>query len=152
MSSYCDLKNEDRLKKNSSWIYKVLVSIDQFGNVLARGNPDNTISSRTGHFVHHCPNNNIKYWKTLEWIIDFTFRPIDGKNHCLGAYQSDSNEKFFDVKFFSKYLLFILTTAICLIIAPLLYLFVYVFPMLKNDYYLDGVKIDLSEIGTMRMD
>lgn len=32
-----------------SWLYGVLVGIDQLGNTVAWGNPDVTVSARVGH-------------------------------------------------------------------------------------------------------
>ena len=72
------------------------VSIDQLGNVLAGGNPDNTISSRVGYYTeafYEEPNVPLK-WKAFRSIINFAFYPIDGENHCKEAYYNDAGEEF----------------------------------------------------------
>lgn len=72
------------------------VSIDQLGNVLAGGNPDNTISSRVGFYTEeYYKDRKIPFkWKVFRNIIDFTFFPIDGENHCKEAYFNDAGEEF----------------------------------------------------------
>lgn len=54
----------------------VLVAIDQLGNTIAGGNPDATISARTGYFSHVEETTFRPYWLTMERVIDFTFLPI----------------------------------------------------------------------------
>lgn len=60
-----------------------LVQIDRLGNALTGGNPLTTISGRTG-FYSIARNN--PYWKMLEKIINFSFYPIEGKDHCYRAW------------------------------------------------------------------
>lgn len=75
----------------------ILIGIDQLGNAIAFGNPDNTISARVGYNSHHFEKNLFKYyWKFLEWVIDKTFYPIDGNFHCHHAYHNDQDEEFYD--------------------------------------------------------
>ncbi len=78
------------------YIGNFFVSIDQLGNVIAGGNPDNTISSRVGYYTnHHNIMNKAPWqWRVFEKIIDFTFWPIDGPNHCHEAFHSDAGESF----------------------------------------------------------
>ncbi|KAB1153603.1 hypothetical protein F7018_16165 [Tenacibaculum aiptasiae] len=73
-----------------------LISIDQLGNVLTGGNPDNTISSRVGYYTerYYLPDKVPLKWKILRNIINFTFYPIDGENHCKEAYFNDAGEEF----------------------------------------------------------
>ena len=79
-----------------SYLSNFFVSIDQLGNVLAGGNPDNTISSRVGYYNKH----NIQaekaplQWRIFETIINFTFYPIDGVDHCHEAFHNDAGEEF----------------------------------------------------------
>lgn len=102
------------------------VSIDQLGNVLAGGNPDNTISSRVGYYNRH--NNSSKkaplQWMVFEKIIDFTFYPIDGNDHCHEAFHNDAGEEF-DNKT-NNILVAILASALiipsCILITTILYL------------------------------
>lgn len=88
-----------KITKNSKvWQYMshLFLSVDQFGNALAGGNSDNTISARVGYYNHHAYNSSEVpwYWKTLETIIDFTFKPVDGPGHCHEAYHNDAGEIF----------------------------------------------------------
>ena len=78
--------------ENDSYILRVLVSIDQLGNAVAGGNPDVTISARTGYFANIKKTRVRLWWRCVEAIIDFAFRPVDGPNHCLRAYRADEQE------------------------------------------------------------
>jgi len=79
-----------------NYLVNLFVSIDQLGNVLAGGNPDNTISSRVGYYTEkYYDSNKVPFkWRTLRNIINFTFYPVDGKNHCKEAYFNDAGEEF----------------------------------------------------------
>lgn len=91
-----------------SYIYDIFVSIDQFGNTLAGGNPDNSISARVGYFSKHAHSNFSKgYWRNLARLIDFTFWPVDGKDHCHRAYHSNAGHEF--PKKWKRWVLFILS-------------------------------------------
>lgn len=74
----------------------VLVAIDQLGNTMCGGNPDNTISARVGYFSSTTRNSTKYFWLGLEKIINFTFWPVDGPFHCLQAFESDPEETFSD--------------------------------------------------------
>jgi len=101
------------------------VSIDQFGNVLAGGNPDNTISSRVGYYnQHNKTDNKVPFqWKLFMEIIDFTFYPIDGNEHCHEAFHNDAGEEF-DNNTNNKILaiLAILIILSCIVISSILYI------------------------------
>lgn len=107
------------------FLVNFFVSIDQLGNVLALGNPDNTISSRVGYYNRH--NNSGEkaplQWRIFEKIIDFTFYPIDGKDHCHEAFHNDAGEEFDDNT--NNIIVAILATIIiipsCIVIAIVLY-------------------------------
>ena len=75
-----------------SWIGGVLIAIDQLGNAIAGGNPDATISARTGYFANEVKTAFQFYWKTMELIINFAFYPIDGPNHCYNEYLADKDD------------------------------------------------------------
>ncbi len=79
-----------------SYLINLFVGIDQLGNVIAGGNPDNTISSRVGYYTEefYKPEEVPIKWRILRNIIDFTFYPIDGKFHCKEAYFNDTGEDF----------------------------------------------------------
>ncbi len=71
----------------------LLISIDQLGNVIAGGNPDNTVSSRIGYYTQHGKDTGWQ-WFVLEKIINTTFWPLDGPNHCHEAFHNDAGEEF----------------------------------------------------------
>ena len=73
-------------------LVNILVSIDQLGNVLAGGNPDNTISARVGYYTekYYDEGKVPAKWIIFRNIINFTFYPIDGENHCQEAYYNDA--------------------------------------------------------------
>lgn len=79
-----------------SYLGNFFLSIDQLGNVIAGGNPDNTISARIGYYnQHNITKNKAPWqWRFFEKIIDFSFWPIDGKNHCHEAFHNDAGEDF----------------------------------------------------------
>ena len=78
------------------YLKNIFVSVDQFGNVLAGGNPDNTISARIGYYTPHDSTDKKTrwYWLIFRDIVNFTFRPIDGKEHCHEAYHNDAGESY----------------------------------------------------------
>ena len=80
-------------KKRGTYWYDLLVAFDQLGNALAGGNPDVTISARIGYNAN-IGNTNLWLWKVLEAIVNFTFYLVDGKGHCLQAYNFDTVEDY----------------------------------------------------------
>jgi hypothetical protein len=76
-----------------SYVHKLVVSIDQLYNTICGGDPDITISARVGYFSNHMlwkakRRKLIKnYWKITEKLIDWTYEPVDGPNHCENAYK-----------------------------------------------------------------
>jgi len=78
--------------KKEGYILRVLIAIDQLGNAIAGGHPDITISARTGYFSRVKKTKFRMWWRTLESVIDFTFLPIDGANHCYQSYLSDEQD------------------------------------------------------------
>lgn len=109
-----------------SYLGHLFIAVDQLGNVLAGGNPDNTISSRVGYYNNH---KNLKrkapwQWRFFEQIIDATFYPVDGPSHCHEAYFSDAGETFDPET--NDFLIFLAACIIipsCLVIALFLYTF-----------------------------
>jgi len=77
-----------------NWILQILVAIDQLGNALAGGNPDALISARVAYFSNKVKTPFKRYWKILEWVINFAFLPIDGPVHCLRVLEKDTKNKF----------------------------------------------------------
>jgi hypothetical protein len=85
--------DRDDRGNSDSYLLRVLVSIDQLGNVIAGGHPDVTVSARTGYFANVKRTHLRPWWLCMESIIDFAFKPVDGPGHCYEAYLSDKGEK-----------------------------------------------------------
>lgn len=69
-----------------TYIVRLLIALDQLGNAVLLGNPDETISSRVGrHAVAG------KRWAlACEWIIDRLFFALTGEwNHCRANIEWD---------------------------------------------------------------
>ncbi len=78
-----------------SYLRGLFVSIDQLGNALAGGDPDSTISARVGYFASVSEKTqDVWYWSAFQWIINTTFYPLDGEDHCLQAYYKDPGERY----------------------------------------------------------
>lgn len=100
----------------------LLVSIDQLGNTLCGGDPDNTISARIGYFTQAEDKTSKWYWKTLRSFVNITFWPVDGPGHCAQAYEADPRELFSRIKnFFARVLLMTMVILTCVPIGSLLY-------------------------------
>lgn len=68
------------------WFHSVLLAVDQLGNALAGGYHDSTISARVGYNARHGNAITRNYWRLLEWMINFSFEPLDGPDHCYQSY------------------------------------------------------------------
>jgi hypothetical protein len=110
------------------WL-NVLVAIDQLGNAIADGNPDNTISARVGYFASNAHKSEIKvYWKTLEKIIDFGFKPIQGPGHCYSAWLAEADEIDSPGSYPIRIILGLFVAAGCLMISAFIRLAVFLNP------------------------
>ena len=73
------------------WILNVLIGIDQLGNAIAGGDPDETISSRLGKM-------KLRYGGTIPWrrplskIVDWGLDKID-PNHSIDAIEPDEGSE-----------------------------------------------------------
>jgi len=78
------------------YLFNIGVSIDQLGNAITGGDPDNTISAKVGYYCYRrTEGKNVPWqWRLFRWIIDRTFYPVDGPEHCRQAYHSDPGENF----------------------------------------------------------
>ena len=97
------------------YIMNLLSAVDQLGNTVAGGNPDVTVSGRVGY------NSLITqkwYWKQLEKIIDFTFKPVDGKYHCNMTYLADDDLDLSTGSTLSLIALAIIACTTCLVLIP----------------------------------
>ena len=72
------------------WLLNILISIDQLGNTIAGGDPDETISSRLGKMkVKH--GGRIPWTRPVSKIIDWGLDKID-PNHSIDAIEQDEGE------------------------------------------------------------
>ena len=78
------------------WLYTVLIAIDQLGNALAGGYADSTISARVGYNARNSAPVRQNYWRLLEWVINYSFLPLDGPDHCYQAYLAGNNTYYRD--------------------------------------------------------
>lgn len=69
--------------KAKRWVMNVLLSIDQLGNSLLGGDPDETISSRIGRIKLKW-DGEIPWTRPVARITDWCLDRID-KNHSLDA-------------------------------------------------------------------
>ncbi|QFT53693.1 hypothetical protein [Microbulbifer sp. THAF38] len=111
-----------------SWIINVCIAIDQLGNAIAGGKPDATISARCGYFSRVQETPFRRYWRVLEWVINFTFLPIDGPDHCYRGYLWDRAEKHEEGSDFMRAVLGVLVMLFCVPLSLVTWLFVLVFP------------------------
>ena len=117
-----------------SYLKNILVSIDQLGNAIAGGNPDCTISGRIGYYSNHASHLTRWYWLILQFIVNFTFYPLDGVEHCHYAYHNEENEKYIAPKGFLIFILSLITIGSCFFLAPLHYT-LWLFKIVKPKNY-----------------
>ena len=64
------------------WLKRVLLGVDQLGNTIANGHPDETISSRVGRNAAQ----GQRFAIALEGVIDCIFAVVFGeRRHCHNA-------------------------------------------------------------------
>lgn len=120
------------MKAIGKWIWNVLISVDQLGNAVAGGDPDITISARVGFFANKSEDRSFYYyWRFLEIIINFTFYPLDGENHCLLAYEDDKQNGHQQGSDLMKAVLGLIAVTACSVIAMLTWT-AYVFGLRPN--------------------
>ncbi|SEA35568.1 hypothetical protein [Microbulbifer marinus] len=118
-------------EKKMSWIRGVLIAIDQLGNAIAGGNPDATISARTGYFANKHETPLRPWWKAMEKVIDFTFEPLEGRGHCLRSFEADEEEHW-EGSDIMRGLLGIIIVAACIPLSVITRLYVLVFPWARK--------------------
>ncbi|WP_299579953.1 hypothetical protein [uncultured Microbulbifer sp.] len=111
-----------------SWIRSVCIAIDQLGNAIAGGNPGATISARCGYFTRVKETSFRRYWRILEWMINFAFLPIDGPDHCYRCYLWDHTEKHEEGSDFMRALLGMIVIWFCVPLGLFTWLYVFIFP------------------------
>lgn len=105
---------------------QLLLNIDRLGNAFCAGYYKFTVSARIGYFAKYRTND---YWLLLQWVVNSTFYPIDGKNHCLMAYAWEKGYiKLNEDKDYRRgndialAMLSVVVFASCLILAPVIWL------------------------------
>ena len=77
------------------WSLNILISIDQLGNTLLGGDPDETISSRLGK-IKRRNGGKIPWFRPISKFIDYGLDIID-PNHSIDAIEEDEgSEALFD--------------------------------------------------------
>lgn len=102
----------------------ILLQIDRIGNALCGGDHRATVSGRVGYFAQ---TKNNTYWLALEWLINKTFEPIDGPDHCAAAMRWERFNGYRRGNDVALVLLSVVVFVACAIIAPILYCFGSVF-------------------------
>jgi hypothetical protein len=64
---------------------RLFIAFDLLANAVAGGNHLVTISARVGYMSAQA-KKSFYIWDLCERIINGTFKPIDGPNHCWNAY------------------------------------------------------------------
>lgn len=73
------------------YILNVLIGIDQLGNAMLGGDPDETISSRLGKMkVKH--GGSIPWYRPLSKVVDWGLDRID-PNHSIDAIEHDEGSE-----------------------------------------------------------
>jgi hypothetical protein len=106
-----------------SYVKNILIAIDQVGNALAGGNPDNTISGKTGYMALNAKSYARWFWLMLEALIDTTFMPFDGWGHCFDAWQKEKDEEFYWISKRAAVVFGLITIICCGILIVPFYLF-----------------------------
>lgn len=71
----------------------VMVAIDVLGNAITGGSRWHTISARTGYHAFAAGASHgmrRRLWKLLARVIDWSFKPVQGKGHCLNAWRREA--------------------------------------------------------------
>ena len=75
----------------SNWFQSVGASLSSLGNSVCCGDADTTISAYVGFREESEPTT---LYDALRKIIDTTFLPVDGPDHCLRSYKADPDELY----------------------------------------------------------
>ena len=87
------MESMDKYDKWNYWL-NFGISIDKVGNTISQGSHHNTISARVGGCAN-TEGGHKKYWGFLEKVINWTFLPVDGPNHCYRAYLKEKDSTTF---------------------------------------------------------
>lgn len=119
-------------RARNGWPLNVLIALDQLGNALCKGNPDATISARTYYFASMEITRQHWYWLFMQTIINWAFRPIDGKHHCRKAYRSEPDNRHEKGNDKARALLGLLIILFCPLIAIILRIWVRLDPSIAH--------------------
>ena len=75
------------MNKVKKYFYSALIGVDQLGNTLLGGDPDETISSRIGR-LKSAKNGIIPWSRPWMKILDFVLETIQ-KDHSIKAIEKD---------------------------------------------------------------
>jgi hypothetical protein len=78
------------MNKVNKWMFNIAVSVDQLGNTLAGGDPDETISSRLGKLKVKY-GGKIPVWRQPACFIDWCLDKID-PNHSIESIEPDEGK------------------------------------------------------------
>lgn len=104
-----------------TYIKGILISIDKLGNAIAGGNNECTISGRTGYYQYNSVKAMRWYWKSLAFIIDLTFYPLDSHHHCREACLKEDDEFSKNASPLALFVLSLITIASCSILIVIFY-------------------------------
>ena len=82
-----DMKSFITIKK---YVLNVMISVDQLGNAVIGGDPDETISSVLGK-LKQAGNGSISWAHPVSKLVDFFLEKID-KNHSTDAIEKDEGK------------------------------------------------------------
>jgi len=78
------------MKKLGKYILNVLIGLDQLGNALTGGDPDETVSSRIGK-IKRRHGGSIPFYKPIPAVIDRFLELVDD-NHSIDAIEEDEGK------------------------------------------------------------
>lgn len=109
----------ERLFESRS-VIDLALNIDRLGNALTAGDYRATVSARVGYHAQKLQ----PYWIVLEWIIDQTFYPVDGRDHCNRAYHYEKAKGYKHRRGndIALLLLSVVVILACILLAPIVYL------------------------------
>ena len=72
------------------WFYNILIGLDQLGNAVLGGDPDETISSRIGKLKRK-HDGRIPWYRPLSKLTDWALDKID-TDHSIDAIEEDEGK------------------------------------------------------------
>lgn len=102
-----------------NYLHNLLLAGDIFINAIAGGSYKSTISARVGYFAKE---HKSLFWRSLEKVINETFRPLEGADHCLHAYLSDTTREHQQGSDLARAFLAVAVAVGSLFIAPVVWL------------------------------